>query len=364
MLPATPCLMIDETVMRANLKCMAEACAKYGCLLRPHVKTHKCPELALIQAEYGGSAITVAKLGEAEVFAQAGFSDIFMAYPIVGREKLERAVELKRRIRLILSVDSLPGAKALSDAAVRAGLTFEVRVEVDTGMRRSGVPMEDAVSFALEVSRLPSLNLTGIFTYRNLIFEGKPDSDAQKCGFDEGRIMVRLKEEMQDHGLVLKDVSVGSTATAIPCASVPGVTEVRPGTYIFYDTMQLEKGACDETMFAAHVDATVISVKGSLVIIDAGTKSISADCHPGQPPYNFKGFGKVLGHDDLILYAMTEEHGMLETLSHSDAFRVGDRLSIVPNHICTTVNLYDYAYLIRNGAVKKRLDILARGANT
>lgn len=364
MLPTTPCLMIDEAVMRANLLRMAEACKKHGCLLRPHVKTHKCPELALVQAEYGGSAITVAKLSEAEVFAQGGFSDIFMAYPIVGAEKLERAVKLARRIRLILSVDSLPGAKSLSDAAMEADIAFEVRVEVDTGMRRSGVPIEDAVPFALEVSRLPGLSLTGIFTYRNLIFEGRPDPDAQKCGFDEGRIMAALKEEMQKHGLSIQDVSVGSTATAIPCACVPGVTEVRPGTYIFYDTMQAEKGACDETMFAAHVDVTVISVKGSLVVIDAGSKSISTDCQPEKPPYNFKGFGKVLRHENLILYAMTEEHGMLENLSPSDVLRVGDRLSIVPNHICTTVNLYNHAYLTQNGTVIKRLDILARGANT
>jgi len=356
--------MIDEAVMRSNLKRMARACAGFGCLLRPHVKTHKSPDLAKIQAEYGGSAITVAKLSEAEIFAEAGFDDIFMAYPLVGAQKLARAAKLTRRIRLILSTDSLIGAKALSDKAVEEGIEFELRVEVDSGMRRSGVPLESASEFAQLISRLPGLKLTGIFTYRNLIYRGMPDTDSHKCGVDEGNIMIRLKEQMRENGLLIDDVSVGSTATAIPCASVPGVTEVRPGTYIFYDTMQADKGACDDTMYAAHVDATVISVKGSLVVIDAGIKSISTDCPPDKPPYNFKGFGKVLGHENLILRSMTEEHGMLENLSLSDVLTVGDRLSIVPNHICTTVNLYDYAYLVGAGTEIKRIELLARGANT
>jgi D-serine deaminase-like pyridoxal phosphate-dependent protein len=356
--------MIEEAVMRSNLKHMAGACARFGCLLRPHVKTHKCPDLAKVQAEYGGSAITVAKLSEAEIFAEAGFDDIFMAYPLVGAQKLARAAKLSKRIRLILATDSIIGAKALSDKAVEEGIEFELRMEVDTGMRRSGVPVESATGLAQLISRLPGLNLTGIFTYRNLIYRGVPDPDAKKCGIDEGRIMVRLKEEMQENGLKIGDVSVGSTATAIPCASVPGVTEVRPGTYIFYDPMQADKGACDETMYAAHVDATVISVKGSLVVIDAGSKSISTDCPPDKPPYNFKGFGKVLGHENLILRSMTEEHGMLENISPSDILSVGDRLSIVPNHICTTVNLYDYAYLVGDGNEIKRIELLARGANT
>lgn len=364
MLPETPCLMIDEAVMRLNLKRMAEACAGYGCLLRPHVKTHKCPDLAKIQSEYGSAAITVAKLSEAEIFAQAGFNDIFMAYPLVGAEKLKRAAKLSRRIRLILAADSLIGAKALSQTAVEEGIEFELRVEVDTGMHRSGVPLESAISFAQLISKLPGLKLTGIFTYRNLIYEGRPNPDAEKCGIDEGRIMVQLKEDMQKNGILINDVSVGSTATAIHCASVPGVTEVRPGTYIFYDTMQADKGACDETMYAAHVDTTVISVKGKLVVIDAGSKSISTDCPPDKPPYNFKGFGKVLQHENLILRSMTEEHGMLENLSPSDVLSVGDRLSIVPNHICTTVNLYDYAYLIGVGTDIKRIELPARGANT
>lgn len=362
MLPTTPCLMIDEAKMRANLSRMAKACAGYGCALRPHVKTHKSVELARIQAEYGISGITVATLREAEVFSDAGFSDIFMAYPLIGAEKIGRATALAKRIRFILSVDSPEGAQALSDAAVREGLTLETRMEVDTGMRRSGIPYKYATEFALRVARLPGLNLTGIYTYRNLIGEGSPECSADACGHEEGRMMVLLTEELLRCGLAIREVSVGSTATAIPCASVPGVTEVRPGTYVFYDAMQAAKGACDASMYAAHVDTTVIGVKGSLVVIDAGNKSVSADCQPGRPPYFFKGYGSVLGHEGLVFSTMTEEHGMLENTSARNEIRVGDRLSIIPNHICTTVNLYDHAYLLRDGAVTQRMEIRARRA--
>ena len=360
MLPTTPCLVIDEAVMMENLRRMADHCRKSGCSLRPHVKTHKSPELAKRQLALGAGGITVAKLAEAEVMAEAGIEDIFMAYPLVGEDKIRRAASLAKRIRLILSTDSLLSAKRLSEAAERLGVCFELRLELDTGMGRSGAYVEDALPLAKQIHALPHLHLTGISTYRNMIYQGKPNGDRVLCGTEEGRLMADLAEEMRQAGLEIRDVSVGSTATAEACAQVPGVTEVRPGTYIFYDKMQQGKGACEASMIAAWVEATVISVKGDLVVVDAGNKSISADCPPDGRLY--PGFGEILGHPELTLVSMTEEHGMLRSRVPT-ALQVGERLSIVPNHICTTVNLYDCAYLKLNGDLRM-LPIAARGANT
>jgi len=358
-LPTTPCLMVDEATVTANIRRMAEHCRAHNCALRPHVKTHKCVELAKLQLAEGASGITVAKISEAEVMAAGGIDDIFMAYPLVGTEKVCRAAELAKRIRLILSVDSFEGALALAKAAEELGVIFEVRLELDTGMGRSGAYPEQSVELAKRISALSHLRLTGITTYRNMIYQGKPHADRSLCGVEEGRLMVALAEEMRREGLEIRDVSAGSTATAESCATVPGLTEVRPGTYVFYDKMQQAKGACTSADLAAWVDVTVISVKGDLVIVDAGNKSISADCQPDGVTY--PGFGEILGHSELNLVAMTEEHGMLR--GHAGGIRIGDRLSIVPNHICTTVNLYDRIYM-KNSAGVRQLLVEARGANT
>lgn len=363
MLPTTPCLLIDEAVMARNLQRMQARCAAAGCGLRPHVKTHKCPELALRQLEAGAIGITVAKLREAEIMAEAGIKDIFMAYPLVGADKIERAVALARRIRLILTADAFGPAKALSQAAQAAGVTLELRLELDTGMGRSGAPLPEALPLAQSIAALPGLRLTGLSTYRNLIYQGRPDPDREKCGLEEGRILVELAEKMRAAGLPIREVSVGSTATAESCAKVPGVTEVRPGTYIFYDPMQAHKGACGPDDMAAFVETTVVSVQGGRVVVDAGNKAISTDCPPGKAPFYFPGFGRVLGHPGLTLHTMTEEHGMLANAGPDDGIAVGDRLRIYPNHICTTVNLYDQAYLLQDGKVKQALRIAARGAS-
>jgi len=360
-LPTTPCLVIDEAVMTANIRRMAEHCARYGCALRPHVKTHKSPELAKLQLAMGASGITVAKISEAEIMADAGMTDIFMAYPLVGADKIRRAADLARRIRLILSVDSEASAAALNAGAQEHGVTFEVRLELDTGMGRSGAYPEESMALAKAIHAMPNLRLTGITTYRNMIYQGKPHSDRDLCGVEEGELMVALAEQMRKEGLEICDVSAGSTATAESCATVSGLTEVRPGTYVFYDKMQQAKGACDQSMLAAWVDVTVISVKGDLVVVDAGNKSISADCQPDGNVY--PGFGEVLGHPELRLFAMTEEHGMMRCAYAAEHIHVGDRLSVVPNHICTTVNLYDHAWLKNENGLRK-VHIAARGANT
>lgn len=358
--PSTPFLVFDERRLEKNIADMQRICDRAGCRLRPHVKTHKSCEIAKKQLAAGCAGITVAKISEAEVMAAAGIDDIFMAYPIVGEDKIARAAELARRIRLILSVDSPGQAAALAKTARDLGAVFEVRIELDLGMGRSGCYPEQLPALAEFVGGLPELRLTGISSYRNMILNGQPSDDRMACGREEGALMASLAAGLRRRGFDVRDVSAGSTATAEPCARSGGVTEVRPGTYVFYDMMQLAKGACCAGQLAAWVETTVVSVKGDLIVADAGIKALGADCRPDGR--SILGFGSVPGRPELLLASMTEEHGMLRSASPEHGLRVGDRLRIVPNHVCTAVNQYERAWMLRDGAYRPvRID--ARGCS-
>ena len=205
-----------------------------GCQLRPHIKTHKMPYFARLQLEAGAAGITCAKVSEAEVMADGGAEDIFLAYPMVGDFRIKRALALSRRVRrLILAVDSLEGAKALSGAAEAAGLTLEVRLEVDTGAQRTGVLQDHAVDLAKAVAALPNLRLTGIYTFKSLVLHGAPTQDNAAAGKEEAQLMYDVAQAIRAAGVAVQDISVGSTPTWRQAAETGLVTEVRPGTYIF-----------------------------------------------------------------------------------------------------------------------------------
>ena len=249
----TPSILVDMHQVRSNLKRMADDVLQSGCTLRPHVKTHKIPELARLAIAYGACGITAAKVSEAEVMADGGIGDIFIAYPLVGDFRIRRAGALSRRVRLILAVDSLIGSQALSDYALRESIVFEVRLEVDTGLKRTGAAMEQVPELAHAIAHLPGLRLTGLFTYRGPILDGKPTTDNMAAGRQEGRWLAELAARLRGEGLDIVDVSGGSSPTGRHVAAVEGVTEVRPGTYIFNDCMQVMEKACTLEQCAAVV---------------------------------------------------------------------------------------------------------------
>lgn len=365
MIMETPCIVLDMDRVERNLRRMQEICQANHCKLRPHTKTHKIPELAQLQLDYGAAGITVAKLSEAETMAQGGIRDIFMAYPLIGAHRIQRAIALAKSVRLICAADCYESAQLISQACVEAGIQMELRLEVDTGMARTGTPYVDAVEEAVRIAALPGVKLQGIFTFRGLIYDGKVDSDCRKCGIQEGEIMAALAEKIRARGILLEDVSVGSTPTGEFCAEVPGVTEVRPGTYIFQDMMQVNTHACGCTMddVAATVWTQVVSTcKPDVIVVDCGCKSISTDTGPGKAPYGLRGYGTVVDHPELTLARLSEEHGMLEKTGASSV-RTGEILRVIPNHICPTVNLYDRVYLMRGGEVYGSYCVAARGKN-
>ena len=357
----TPYLLIDGAKMARNILKMANVAKGSGVALRPHVKTHKIPDIAKDQLEAGATGITVAKLSEAEVMADAGIEDIFIAYPLVTDAKIRRAVRLGKRVRLVVGVDSLEGARRLSAGAKAEDHILEVRLEVDTGLRRTGVPYNEAVEFAHQIEPLGNLNLIGIYTYRGAVLGGLRTLELEKAGLEEGRLMISLAHRMREEGIRVDDVSLGSTPTVEYVAQVEGVTEIRPGTYVFYDRMQAHLGACSLDECAATVVCTVVSRPSEdLAVIDGGSKTFATDVAPDAEPLDLKGFGHVVGYPGMVLERLTEEHGML-ALDRNCDLAVGDTLQVIPNHICSTVNLHDEVYLEDATGTLEEMQVAARG---
>jgi D-serine deaminase-like pyridoxal phosphate-dependent protein len=355
----TPYLVIDGAKMKSNIRRMADLASENGVALRPHVKTHKIPSIAREQVVAGAAGITVATLSEAEVMADGGMEDIFIAYPLVTEAKIREAIRLGERVRLIVGVDSQEGARRLSDVA--GDSILEVRLEVDTGLRRTGVLYDEAVGLADEIEAIDNLDLTGIYTYRGAVLGSSKTLELEKAGLEEGQLMVSLAEQMRERGIGVNDVSVGSTPTAEYVAQVDGVTEIRPGTYVFYDRMQARLGACSLDECAAVVVCTVVSRPApNLVIIDGGSKTFATDVGPGAEPLNLEGYGHVVGYPDAVLERLTEEHGMLSVDGDCD-LEVGDTLQIIPNHICSTVNLHDEVYFVGEDGGVEETRVAARG---
>ena len=362
--PITPALIIEESRMQRNINRMSEMAGLAGVKLRPHIKTHKMPEIAHLQLQAGASGITAAKISEAEIMARDGIDDIFIAYPIVTPSKLERAVRLASSISLILGVDSLEGASLLAELAEREGRRMNVRLEIDTGMRRTGVTYDHAVDLASRIGQFRSLLLSGIYTYRGAILQGAPTLDLAQAGAEEGRLMAELAERMRSAGIPIEDVSVGSTPTAAYAAQVPGVTEIRPGTYVFQDRMQDRFGVCKPEDWAVSVRVTVVSrPTPDLAIIDGGSKTFATDIQPHSEPLQLIGYGQVLELEDAVFERLSEEHGMLRLgpSAQASGLRVGDILHVVPNHVCSTVNLHNQAIIRSDDGSLRSVPIPARG---
>jgi D-serine deaminase-like pyridoxal phosphate-dependent protein len=359
----TPHLLIDGAKMDRNIEKMSGIARERGVKLRPHVKTHKIPMIARQQLASGAVGITVAKVSEAEVMADGGIRDIFIAYPLVTESKIRRAIGLsKSGVGLVVGVDSLEGGRRLSRVAALEDHELEVRLEVDTGLRRTGVSFDRAVELASEITSLKKLRLSGIYTYRGAVLEdGVPTLDLGLAGLEEGKLMTSLAKQMKDKGTEVEEVSLGSTPTAEYAGEVEGVTEIRPGTYVFYDRMQVHLGACSLEECAATVVATVVSRPSEdLAIIDGGSKTFATDVPPGTKPLNLKGFGHVVGYPDAALERLTEEHGMLRVSEDQD-LGVGDIVQIIPNHVCSTVNLHNEVYLMDEDGGVDRIEVSARG---
>ncbi len=358
----TPCIAVDMAQVQRNIQKMQDIAERSRCLLRPHIKTHKSTEIARMQLSAGACGITCATVSEAEVMAAGGIQDIFIAYPLIGAHKLIRAEQLCRGVkRLILAADSFAGARELSRLAVAAGLILEVRLEIDTGAGRTGIPMDKLAETGQEILRLEGLDITGIYTFKSLVYHGQPTKDAGLAGAEEAGMMAEAAEQLRRMGFSIRDISAGSTPTAAACAAGGGINEIRPGTYVYYDRMTYLEGACTEEETAAAVYATVVSTpEPSLAVVDGGSKTFAGDVVLGKPPFYFDTYAFLPEHPHLILERMNEEHGILRTRQGPTGLAVGDVVMLIPLHICTAVNLQDKFYAIKNDEII-RMPVDARG---
>jgi D-serine deaminase-like pyridoxal phosphate-dependent protein len=358
----TPALLIDLDVMEANIRRWQAAADAAGVAFRPHSKTHKMPAVAERQLAAGAVGLVVAKVAEAEIFAAAGCRDLVVAYPVVGASKWWRLAELARTCTVTVNVDSEIGARGLSAAAVAAGSVLRVHLDIDTGLHRCGVSPEAAEALGRLVLGLPGLALDGITTFRTVIFPGAAGRSLDELGREEGSLMVELAERLRAAGLPIRTVAVGSTPTALAAATVPGVTEVRAGTYVFGDMLVATWGAVAEEEIALSILCTVVS-RPTLerATIDGGSKTFAGDIAPGMVA-GLAGYGRLVGADAHI-EGMTEEHGLVR-LGPGVAPAIGERLRFVPNHVCTAVNLADEVIGVRNGRVATIWPVLARGKRT
>jgi D-serine deaminase-like pyridoxal phosphate-dependent protein len=353
----TPAVLIEAEILDRNLRTMAEYCASHHLSLWPHTKTHKIPEIAKMQVQYGATGITVAKLGEAEVMADAGLRDIVVVYPLWGESKWRRIAALAERIRIAVTMDSLPVAQGISDCARQDGVEVGIRLEFDTGFGRCGLPIDKpSVEIAQRIRELPNLRWEGISFYPGHIMGNRVSRE--HAIETENSQLDRLIELLNAAAVPLLVVSGGNTPVAFESHRFHCVTEIRPGTYVFNDRNTVDAEAATYTDCAATVMSTVVSTNvHGRAIIDAGSKMLSGDTLLSGER---KHFGFVQGHPDLILDDLSEEHGHL-LLGADLRLRVGDRLRVVPNHICPCINLQDRVYLVSGEQVVAEWKVAGRG---
>ena len=353
---ATPAVLIDLDVLERNVARMAERAQQHGVRLRPHAKSHKIVAIGRLQLGAGAIGLSVAKTSEAEVFAAAGFDDLFVAFPVVGQDKGRRLLRLADRIRLAVGCDSVEGARTLAEPFAAAGRVLEVMLKVDVGYHRVGVEPDRAPAIAAQVAEIPGLRLRGVFTHAGHAYLEETPEGVSSVAAHEGKALVLAAEGIRATGVAVDQVSVGSTPTARHAMAVTGVTECRPGNYVFHDASQVALGSCRLEDCAMTVLATVVSVPApGRAVVDAGSKTVSSDPLRPRPG----GHGRILGRLSR-LEKLSEEHGVI-AVEPGESFRVGERVRILPNHACVVTNLHDRLWGVRGEAVEDELPVAARG---
>ena len=352
----TPALVIDLDVVERNAARLATDMAERGIALRPHAKTHKSIDLGRIQLAHGAVGLTVGNLGEAEVFAGAGFTDLFIAYPIwaVGDKAARlRALHAKDRLDLSVGFDSVEGGERLAAAIAGLPRRLPILLELDPGNRRTGARPEDSGAIASAAERA-GLEVRGLFTHGGHGYQSREATIT--AGEDEVRALTIGRDALRAVGIEPAVISAGSTPTQYSAARSP-VTEMRPGTYLLGDRQQWALGAQPSDGLAAVIAATVVStaVDGQ-VVLDAGAKALTKDVAP-----YLDGHGAIPAYPDAIIERVSDYHGIVRIPGGIPSPRVGEVLAIVPNHICPVVDLRDSFVAARGGAVVGIWPVDARG---
>jgi len=340
----TPVTVVDLDKLQANIDRLQRHLDAHGIASRPHIKTHKIPEIAHMQIRAGAVGITCQKLGEAEVMAQAGIRDILLTYNIVGASKLERLMHLARRVQLSVTADSAFTVGGLSEAAQREGVVLDVLVEFESGMQRTGVPSsQEAADLALLIAGSPGLRFAGLMTY--------PSTDVTDPFVRETRAL------LEKEGLTVAHVSGGGTPIMWQAQTYTEVTEHRAGTYVYGDRKIVKDGAMTFDECALQVITTVVSrPTADRGILDGGTKTFTSDL------LGLEGHGYIVEYPEARIYGQSEEHGHVDFSQCPARPAIGERVTVIPNHCCVVSNLFDQVVGVRRHEVEVVWPVAARGA--
>ena len=349
----TPALLIDLDVMDTNIAQMARFFRAVKAELRPHAKTHKTPAIAHKQIQAGAIGVTCAKLGEAEAMVHAGIRDVLIANQIVGTQKIARLMELAKQADMMVAVDSVENVEALSDASQASGACMRVLVEVDTGMARCGTePGMPTLNLARVASKAKGLKFAGLMGYEGHTVMITRKADREQATRKSVDILVEMKRLVEDDGIPVEIMSGGGTGTYDITGSYPEMTEIQAGSYVLMDSTYAQvEGIGDAFGYALSVLTTVVSrPRPDRIITDAGLKVLSREF----------GFPQPVNSTGLELVSLSEEHGKLSA-EPGVSLKPGDKLEILPTHGCTTINLHDAFYGIRNDKLECVWPIEARG---
>lgn len=345
----TPAVLIDLDKVEANLQRAQRFADRHGIRLRPHIKTHKLPRFARRQMELGAVGITCQKLGEAEVMADAGLTDILLPYNLMGGSKLTRLRRLAERVTLSVTADNAPTVDGYAATFAGTGRVLPVLVECDTGAGRAGVQTPaEAVALARRIDAADGLRFGGLMTYPPTM--GTAQSEAWLA---EARVL------LAQAGLAPEVVSTGGTPDLWRAHQVGSATEYRPGTYIYLDRFQVDVGVGALEDCALTVLTTVVSrPTATRAVIDAGSKALTSDL------MGLQGHGLLIAYPDASITGLSEEHGVIDLSACAARPEVGEVVRVVPNHACPVSNLFDTVVLVRADTIVEIVPVAARGRVT
>lgn len=354
----TPALLLDLDLLEKNLGEISFIASSNNISWRPHIKTHKSVQIAKMQLERGACGITVAKLEEAEVMAAAGIVDILIAYPLSSKQKLERLRTLTDHAKITIAIDSLEQAKIVDEAFYGAS-PITGWIKVNSGLNRCGVEVKEVLELATEITRLSNIHLTGIFTHAGHSYAATSLEQIKSIAKCEAQTVLDSATLCEQAGIPIKHRSIGSTPTFRYGATIDGITEIRPGNAAFYDMCQVGLSVATVSQCALTVLTSVASVKKDRIIFDTGSKALALDqgAHGNK---SVVGFGSVIGHPEVTIERLSEEHGVA-TLSETSTLALTDKVQIIPNHACVVANLFDEYNVHRSGVIVDTWPVDARG---
>ena len=350
----TPALLIDLDKMEANIETMANYFSTVNAELRPHVKTHKTPIISHKQIAAGAIGVTCAKLGEAEAVIHAGIRDVLIANQVVGPHKIARLINLAKHSEIMVAVDNFENVQAISEAAAAKGATVRMLIEVNIGMNRCGVePGEPVLKLAEKIRQSPNLKFEGLMGYEGHTVTKRNPAERDAAAREAMQHLLEAKHYIEKQGVEVSIMSGGGTGTFNITGSIPEMTEVQAGSYIFMDsTYGNVEGVGEQFDCSLSVLATVVSRPSpNRVIVDTGLKVLAKEFGIPQP----------IGVNGVEMTGLSEEHGTIQVSDENVSLKPGDKFEILPSHCCTTVNLHDRYYGIRKGIVESVWDIAARG---